>query len=101
MVDAVAPRDGAQSRKVQVGVLDFQRIKRPFQQINPLLDGVIPLREFQSPPQAMVAKRVAYGKHVRVQVGMSGTAAGDGEGKAHQLVALEGPNGLAANLLAD
>src|SRR5690349_5990449 len=101
MVDAVAPRDRAQTRQVQVGILDFQRIESPFQQLNPLLDGVIPLRQFQPPSQAMVAKRVAYGEHVRMQVSMPGAAAGDGKRKAHQLAALESPNGLAADLLAD
>src|SRR6266571_4815997 len=101
MIDAVAPRDRAQPRQVQVGVLDLQRIEGPFQQLNPLLDGVFPLRELQPPSQAMVAKRVAYSEHVRMQVSMPGPAAGNGKGKAHQLVALESSNGLATDFLAD
>src|SRR5579859_7580664 len=36
-----------------------------------------------------------------MQISMPGPGAGDGKGKAHQVVALEGPNGLAADLLAD
>src|SRR5215831_9729613 len=101
MVDAVTPRDRSQPRKVQVGVFDLQRIERPFQQLNALLDGVFTLRKFQLAPKAMVAKRVAYCEHVRVQVGMSGPAAGDGKSKSYQLAAMEGANGLTADLLAD
>src|ERR1043166_1390288 len=101
MVHAVAPRDRSQPREIQMGVLDFQRIERPFQQLNALLDCVFPLRQFQLATQPMVTKRVAPGGHVRVQVGMTGPAAGNGKRKSYELAAMEGADGLATDLLAD
>src|SRR6476660_10093721 len=101
MVHAVAARDRPESRQVEMRVLDFQGIESPLQQFKALLDRIITLREFQFAAKAMIAKGVAHSQHLRVQVGMTCPAAWNGEGEAHQIVAMKSPNGLAANLLAD
>src|SRR6267154_1414418 len=101
MIHAVTARNGAKARKVKVRVLDFQRIESPFQKFKALLDRVVTLRKLQFATQPVVPERVAYSQHVRVQVGMTGTAAGNGKGKAHQVVPVKSSNSLAADFLAD
>src|SRR5882724_9449295 len=101
MVHAVTARNGAQPRQVKVRVLDFQRIESPFQEFIALLNCVIQLGKLQLAAQTVVPERVAYSQHVRVQVSMTGTAAGNGKGKAHQVVATKSSDSLAADFLAD
>ncbi len=52
LVDVVAPGYSPQLHNVQIGVFDLQRIERPFDQFNSLLQRVIALREFERASEA-------------------------------------------------
>src|SRR5258708_37661562 len=100
VVDAVAPRDRAQPRQIQVRVLDLQRIKGPLQQLDSVRNGVITLRQLQPPSQTVVAIALPHGQHVRMEISMTGAAPGNGESEADQITAIKGANDLASDLLA-
>src|SRR5438270_7083955 len=101
MVDAVAPRDGAEPRQIEVRVLDFQRIEGPFQQVKAGLERVIALGQLQAAAEAIISPRLAHRQHVRVQIRMAGARAGNGESKADQLAAIKGADDLPADFPAD
>src|SRR4029077_4690169 len=99
MVYAVTPRDGAQASQIEMRVLDLQRIKGPFQQLNSFFDGIIALRQLQSPPQAVVAVALPHCQHVRMEIGMPCPAAWNGKRKPDEFAAIERANDLPANFL--
>ena len=87
MVDVVAARDGAELFKVEIGVLDFQRIEGPLDQFDTAGERVFALQEFQATPQTTIAMILADRQHVRVQINVAAARARDRERETNHDIA--------------
>src|SRR5215472_13796962 len=101
MIDAVAPGDSAKSRQIEVRILDLERIKGPFDEVKSAGQRVVALRQLQTAAQAMIAPAVAHRQHVGMKIGVAGARAGNGEGKADEVIAVERADDLPTDLAAD
>ena len=75
LVHAVAARDGAQLLDIKIRVLDFQRIKRPLDQLEATGKRVVTLEKLDTPAQSSILMLLAHGQHMRMQVGMAAAGA--------------------------
>src|SRR5215472_10631812 len=84
-----------------MSILDLQRIEGPFHQLKTAADCVVTLGQLQAAPQSMVAPGAAHRQHVRMQVRMAGTRAGNGKRKTDKFLTVKGADDLPADLLPD
>ncbi len=86
----VAPRNGAQTREIEVGILCNQRIEGPLDEGNPAGQGVSPpdIASIGGRRRGLDGRARRY-RHVRVQEGFSGSPAGDGHCESHETVAVK------------
>src|ERR1039458_7147585 len=98
LVDVVTPRDRSEPFKIEICVLDFQRIECPLHQLIAMGDGIVALEELDLASEPGIAMRLFHRHHVRVQVKMSVATSGNGERVTDKRLALPRANNLSANL---
>src|SRR5579863_10448168 len=95
------PNDGAETFDVEVRVLELQRVKGPFNQIDAAIESVFALRQLKQPPHPAVLIFVDHTDHVRVQVGESLAYRRKGQGKTDGRVAVKSCHNLSACFPSD
>ena len=85
LVPHVAADNRAQAFNIEIGVLDFERIKSPLDELNATRHGVFTLPEFQTAPDSEVAILRQHAQHMAVQIGLAARLqAGNGHAKCDQ-----------------
>ena len=102
MIMDVSAHDGAEAFEVEEGVLEFERIEGPFDEIHTSALGIEALLELQSTTETSVAPGGKDAKHVAVEIRFAARfQAGDAKAKGDHTVVIEGSEDLAADLPGD
>ena len=102
LIEDVAADDGAEAFDVEVGVLGFEGVEGPLDEVDAGGEGEFALAELEEAADAGVAVAVDDAHHLAVEKGpAAGFGAGDGDGEADHAVAVEGAEDLAADFGGD
>jgi len=97
----IAAHDRAQSHKIEIRVLQFEWIKRPFDEPDATPQSVLALEKFQAAADAAILKFRNNGGHVRVQELLPRPHACQGHGEADQARSVESAENLSARVVRD
>src|SRR4029077_17763418 len=90
--------DGAEPLDVQVCVLDFQRIKRPLDQLETAGKRIIALEKFYAAAQPLIPMVLAHSHHLGVKVSTAAAKTRHGHSESHHVWAIVRADHLTANL---
>src|SRR5262249_48116604 len=83
LVGNVAPHNSAEFLDVEVGVLDFERIEGPLDEVDVPVESFVSLRELELASYSAIAVLRQHAQHVAVQIALrTGLQTRDGEAKA-------------------
>ena len=70
MIEHEAPYDRAKAFHVEISVFHFERIERPFDQLDAPAERILALLELQQAPDAGVPVFVEHAQHVAVKIAL-------------------------------